>query len=100
MKDAGAGTYFQNTKKKLEGADGTTPQLQLSPKPQPKTTAKPVAPVLNNTARWSRFDVDEAGLVTKVECYLTKEDMLCAFGLNGGQFTEEPAVINVGDSTK
>ena len=40
MKDAGAGTYFQNTKKKVEGA-GATPQLQLSPNPKPKATEQP-----------------------------------------------------------
>lgn len=100
MKDAGAGTYFQNTKKKLEGADGTTPQLTLSPKPQPKTTAKPAAPVLNTVARWSRFDTDENGLVTVVEGYLTREDMMAALDAKGGQATTEPDVINVGDCIK
>lgn len=100
MKDAGAGTYFQNTKKKLEGADGTTPQLTLSPKPQPKTTAKPAAPVLNTVARWSRFDTDENGLVTVVEGYLTREDMMAALDAKGGQATAEPDVINVGDCIK
>lgn len=99
MSDAGAGTYFQNTKKKVEAGGGAT-QLTLSVKPQPKTTAKPSAPVVNNVARWSRYDTDENGLVAVVEGYLTKEDMLCAFGINGGAFTEEPAVINVGDSIK
>lgn len=99
MKDAGAGTYFQNTKKKLE-AGGATPQLTLSVKPPVKSTAKPSAPVLNSVARWSRYDTDENGIVTVVEGYLTKEDMLCAFGINGGAFTEEPAAINVGDNMK
>lgn len=100
MKDAGAGTYFQNTKKKLEGADGTTPQLTLSPKPQPKTTAKPAAPVLNSVARWSRYDTDENGLVTVVECYMNKEDMEAALAEKGGAVTSEPAVVNVGDCFK
>lgn len=100
MKDAGAGTYFQNTKKKLEGTDGSTPQLQLSVKTPPKATVKPSAPVVNNVARWSRYDTDENGLVTVVEGYLTKEDMLAALEAKGGAATTEPAVINVGDSMK
>lgn len=100
MKDAGAGTYFQNTKKKLEGTDGTTPQLQLSPKPQPKTTAKSAAPVLNTVARWSRYDTDENGLVTVVEGYLTQADAIAAQDAKGGFATLEPQVINVGDCLK
>ena len=95
MKDAGAGTYFQNTKKKME-AGGATPQLTLSPKPQAKTTAAKTAPSVAATPRWSRFVVED-GIVTVVECYTTKEDMLAAFDVHGGQFTEEPAVIKVGD---
>ena len=100
MKDAGAGTYFQNTKKKLEGTDGATPQLTLSVKTPPKSTPKPQAPVVNNVARWSRYDTDENGLVTVVEGYLTKEDMMVALEAKGGAATAEPAVINVGDCLK
>lgn len=100
MKDAGAGTYFQNTKKKLEGANGTTPQLTLSVKPPVKSTAKPSAPVLNSVARWSRYDTDENGIVTVVEGYLTKDDMMAALLAKGGAATTEPAAINVGDCIK
>lgn len=96
MKDAGAGTYFQNTKKKME-AGGATPQLTLSPKPQPKATAAKTAPSVAVVPRWCRYEIDENEIVTVVEGYTTEEDMMAAFEAKGGEFTEEPSVIKVGD---
>lgn len=64
MKDAGAGTYFQNTKKKLEG--GGTAQLPLSATPKPKATvaASKAAPLPNVKCDWSAYTTVEGKVVT------------------------------------
>lgn len=99
MGDAGAGTYFQNTKKKLEGTDGNTPQLQLSVKAAPKSTPAPTVPVIDQLS-WIRYEEDDKGIVSVVECYATQEDQLEAQAEKGGKVTLGMDVINVGDSYK
>jgi hypothetical protein len=99
MKDAGAGTYFQNTKKKLEGANGTTPQLQLSPKAPVKSTAAGVPPLVDKLS-WIRYETDENGIVEVAECYDTQAEQLEALTAKGGKATLGMEVINIGDCYK
>ena len=100
MKDAGAGTYFQNTKKKVEGA-GATPQLQLSPNPKPKATEQPKPiPGMVEKAGWIRYTTDANGAVDLVEYYATRDEQLEALGEFGGMITADQQIMNIGDIPK
>lgn len=98
MKDAGAGTYFQNTKKKME-AGGTGGQLTLSVKPPVKSTVDS-APNSEDTPMWSRYVTDQNDIVEVVECYATQAEALAALAEKGGYATTNPEVIKVGDCYK
>jgi len=98
MGDAGAGTYFQNTKKKAE-AGGATPQLTLSVKTPPKSTVDS-APELIDKLSWIRYVADENSIVQVVECYATQADQLKAQEEKGGQVTLGMDIINIGDCYK
>lgn len=99
MKDAGAGTYFQNTKKKLEGTNGSTPQLTLSVKPPVKSTDNGIPPLVDKLS-WIRYESDHNGIVEVVECYATQAEQLEALTAKGGYATVGMDVINVGDCYK
>lgn len=99
MGDAGAATYFQNTKKKAEGGSALT----LKPKaPQPPTppTVSSGFPVITDKPQWYRFDTDHNGIVLVVDCFPTEELATAALLKHGGAVSAPDQPIKIGECYK
>ena len=92
MGDAGASTYYQNTRKKASGEK----VVNYRPKAKDVTTTKPEVekPIVTKPI-WSRYDMED-GKVTAVDCFYSLEEAEASRDDEGGYVIDRE--VNIGES--
>jgi len=90
MGDAGASTYYQNTKKKANGEK----VVNYRPKAKETVDSTPEKPVVTKPM-WSRYDMDD-GVVTAVDCFYSLEEAEQSRDEEGGYVIDRE--VNIGES--
>lgn len=90
MGDAGASTYYQNTKKKAAGEK----VINYRPKAKETVDNTPEKPVVTKPM-WSRYDMDD-GVVTAVDCFYSLEEAEASQADEGGYVIDRE--VNIGES--
>ncbi|MND75459.1 hypothetical protein D3C80_670780 [compost metagenome] len=89
MGDAGASTYYQNTKKKASGEK----VVHYRPKAKETVDNAPEKPVVSKPM-WSRYDMDD-GVVTAVDCFYSLEEAQQSCDDEGGYVIDRE--VNIGE---
>lgn len=90
MGDAGASTYYQNTKKKASGEK----VVNYRPKVKETVDSTPEKPIVTKPM-WSRYDMDD-GVVTAVDCFYSLEEAEASQADEGGYVIDRE--VNIGES--
>lgn len=90
MGDAGASTYYQNTKKKASGEK----VVNYRPKAKETVDSTPEKPIVTKPM-WSRYDMDD-GVVTAVDCFYSLEEAEASQADEGGYVIDRE--VNIGES--
>lgn len=89
MGDAGASTYYQNTKKKAAGEK----VVHYRPKPKETVDNTPEKPIVTKPM-WSRYDMED-GAVTAVDCFYSLEEAEASQADEGGYVIDRE--VNIGE---